>query len=200
MTRSFTRALLPLFLLLVFLGTTPLDAMIVRKYPLKDVLKQSQYVFEARIKAVDGARKRLVVEPVRDLKGTSPFSRLNLNLLVSPKKEHPELLLKRVEKGLSLVIFATRVRGDFFFLGYTNGTWFSMGSKSVPAKDPAKRGPAVCSFKYCELYLRRTYQGKTAELLALLPGVLAGKNQAPAYDPKVKPGVGPELKAGGGKD
>ena len=195
MIRSFTRA--SPVLCLVFLATTGLDAMIVRKYPMKEVLKQSQYVFEARIKSVDGARKRLVVELVSDLKGTSPFSRLNLNLLASPKKEHPDLLLKRVEKGLPLVVFATRVRGDFFFLGYTDGTWFSMGSKSLPAKDPAKRGFAVCSFRYCEIYLRRTYRGKTSELLALLPGVLAGKKPAPAYDPKTKPGVGPERKPGG---
>ncbi len=188
------------FFLLAFLGAIDLEAMIVRKYPMKEVLKQSQYVFEARVQAVDSTRKRLVVEFVRDLKGVAPFSRLNLNLLVSPKKEHQGLLLKRVENGLPLVVFATRVRGDFFFLGYTNGTWFSMGSKSVPAKDPDRRGSAVCSFKYCEIYLRRTYKGKTSELLSLLPDVLSGKKPAPAYDPKVKPGVGPELKPAGPAD
>ncbi|MFP6738312.1 MAG: hypothetical protein VCD34_06185 [Planctomycetota bacterium] len=188
------------FFLLAFLGAIDLEAMIVRKYPMKEVLKQSQYVFEARVQAVDSTRKRLVVEFVRDLKGVAPFSRLNLNLLVSPKKEHQGLLLKRVENGLPLVVFATRVRGDFFFLGYTNGTWFSMGSKSVPAKDPERRGSAVCSFKYCEIYLRRTYKGKTSELLSLLPDVLSGKKPAPAYDPKVKPGVGPELKPAGAAD
>ena len=185
---------------LVLVGAMSLDAMIVRKYPMKEVLKQSQYVFEARVKAVDARKKRFVVELVRELKGTSPFSRLNLNLQVSSKKEHPELLLKRVRDGLPVVIFGTRVRGDFFFLGYTNGTWFSMGSKSVPAKDPDLRGSAVCSFKYCEIYLRRTYKGKTSELLSLLPGVLSGKKPAPAYDPKVKPGVGPELKPAGTAD
>ena len=198
MNRASKRTL-PLFLL-VFLGAIDLEAMIVRKYPMKEVLKQSQYVFEARVKAVDSTRKRLVVEFVRDLKGVAPFSRLNLNLLVSPKKEHQGLLLKRVGNGLPLVVFATRVRGDFFFLGYTNGTWFSMGSKSVPAKDPDRRGSAVCSFKYCEIYLRRTYKGKTSELLSLLPAVLSGKKSAPAYDPKVKPGVGPELKPAGPAD
>ena len=181
---------------LVLVGVTALDAMIVRKYPMKEVLKQSQYVFEARVKAVDAQKKRFVVELVRELKGTSPFSRLNLNLQVSPKKEHPELLLKRVREGLPVVVFGTRVRGDFFFLGYTNGTWFSMGSKSKPSKDPGKRA-AACAFRYCEIYLRRTYQGKTAELLTLLPDVLAGKKPAPAYDPKVKPGVGPEIKPSG---
>ena len=65
MIRSFTIA--PPVLCLVFLATTGLDAMIVRKYPMKEVLKQSQYVFEARIKSVDGVRKRLVVELVCDL-------------------------------------------------------------------------------------------------------------------------------------
>ena len=183
--------------LLLLLGVDPLDAMIVRKYPMKEVLKQSQYVFEGRVKAVDLQKQRFVVEVARELKGVSPFSRLNLNLKVSPKKEHPGLLLKRVRDGHPVVIFATRVRGDFFFLGYTNGTWFSMGSKSVPAKDPASRGPAVCAFRCCELYLRRTYSGKTSELLALLPDVLAARKPAPAYDPKVKPGVGPELKPAG---
>ena len=145
MNRFLKRAL-PFFLLFL-LGAIDLQAMIVRKYPMKEVLKQSQYVFEARVKAVDSAKKRLVAELVRDLKGVAPFSRLNINLLVSPKKEHQELLLKRVQNGLPLLVFATRVRGDFFFLGYTDGTWFSMGSKSVPAKDPARRGSAVCSFR-----------------------------------------------------
>ena len=182
---------------LVLVGATSLDAMIVRKYPMKEVLKQSQYVFEARVKAVDARKKRFVVELVRELKGTSPFSRLNLNLQVSSKKEHPELLLKRVRDGLPVVIFGTRVRGDFFFLGYTNGTWFSMGSKSLPSKEPGRRVAAVCAFRCCEIYLRRTYRGKTSELLALLPDALAGKKPAPAYDPKVKPGVGEELKPAG---
>ena len=195
MNRFLKRAL-PFFLLFL-LGAIDLQAMIVRKYPMKEVLKQSQYVFEARVKAVDSAKKRLVVELVRDLKGLAPFSRLNIKLMVSPKKEHQELLLKRVQNGLPLLVFATRVRGDFFFLGYTNGTWVSRGSKSVPAKDPARRGSAVCSFRYCELYVRRTYKGKTSELLSLLPAVLSGKKPAPAYDPKVKPGVGPELKTSG---
>ena len=178
-------------------GMTELEAMIVRKYPMKEVLKQSQYVFEGRVRSVDAQKQRFVVELKRELKGTSPFSRLNLNLKVSPKKEHPGLLLKRVRDGHPVVIFGTRVRGDFFFLGYTDGTWFSMGSKSAPSKDPASRGPAVCAFRYCELYLRRTYSGKTSELLKLLPDVLASRKPAPAYDPKVKPGVGPELKPTG---
>ena len=102
--------------LLLLLGGDPLAAMIVRKYPMKEVLKQSQYVFEGRVKAVDLQKQRFVVEVARELKGVSPFSRLNINLKVSPKKEHPGLLLKRVRDGHPVVIFATRVRGDFFFL------------------------------------------------------------------------------------
>lgn len=186
--------------LILLLGPSPLDAMIVRKYPMKEVLKQSQYIFEGQVKAVDAQRQRFVIEPARELKGRSPFSRLNLNLKVSAKKGDPGILLKRVRDGHPVVIFGTRVRGDFFFLGYTDGTWFSMGSKSVPSEDPAKRAPAVCAFRCCELYLRRTYSGKTAELLTLLPDVLAGKKPAPAYDPKIKPGVGPELKSPGARD
>ena len=94
---------------LVVVGARWLEGMIGRKYRVKEVLKQSEYVFGARVKAVDARKKRFVVELVRELKGTSPFSRLNLNLQVSSKKEHLELLLKRVRDGLPVVIFGTRV-------------------------------------------------------------------------------------------
>ena len=59
--------------LLLLLGVDPLDAMIVRKYPMKEVLKQSQYVFEGRVKAVDLQKQRFVVEVARELKGVSPW-------------------------------------------------------------------------------------------------------------------------------
>jgi hypothetical protein len=172
-------------------------ALIKQPYPLAQMLGEAEQVFEARVASVDAEKKRLVVEWVRDLKGETSFARLNINLRTAKKADDTEAVLKRVAEKLPLVAFSRRVKDETVLILFTEGTWFSLATKTPPAprEDGAKApaGTAACGLNVCEVYLRRTFAGKTKELLALLPEVLAGRKKAPPWNGDVKPGLGPEL-------
>ncbi len=177
----------------------PLRALIERKYPLKEVLRECHFIVEAKVVRLDAGKKRVVVEVQRDLKGKLPFRKLNITL-ARARKGDAEKMVRRLRLELPLVFFALQREDLFHFLGFTDGTWFSMTSRTPrpapanPGTEPARKvSPAVCSLRACEIYMRRTYAGKTKTLLGLLPDVLAGKRNPPPLDEKVKPGLGPEL-------
>jgi hypothetical protein len=181
-----------------------LRALIKTPYPMKTVIAEAQFIAESKVLELEAEKKRLVIEVSKDLKGKLPFRRLNVNL-ASPKVDDPEKkgddpdkLIRRLRQGLPVVLFALRKEKDYSFLGFSEGTWFSMSSRSSPPPqaDGESQSPppaAVCAFGACEVYLRRTFAGSTKELLALLPDVLARKREPPPWNEKEPPGLGPEL-------
>lgn len=181
------------------------QALIRRDLPLAAVFRESRFIAQAKVVKFDATNKRLVADVVKDFKGKLPFRKLYVNLARSKVKGDAEKMIKRLQLGLPLVIFAVRDKNSFLFLGFTEGTWFSM--KSLTPPPPRTPGPdevkkpagAVCSFTACEIYLRRTYAGKTKELLKLLPGVLAGRQKPPPFDKTRKPDLGPEIEQSGKK-
>jgi hypothetical protein len=184
-----------------------LRAVYPEKYPLRNLLSDAKFVVEAKVARADAEKKRLVVEVARDLKGKLPFRRLNVNLAAgegtakpedAKKQDEPDQVLRRVKDGTPLVVFGFRDEKGFKFLAFTEGTWFSVESRTPP---PAKGEPqaadpppaAVCGFDACWPKLRRTYAGSTKDFLALLAEVIAGKREAPPVNDKEPPGLGPEL-------
>ena len=190
-------------MLLLLVPQSTLRAVIKRKYPLKSVIAEAEYILEAKVTRLEVKKKRLVVEVIQDFKGKLPFRRLNINL-ASGRAEDSEKMLRRLREDLHLVLFVVTVRRgvknrdagkEFRFLGFSEGTWFSLSSRSPPpdsGKEPETTA-AVCAFRCSEIYMRRTYAGTTSELARLLPEVLAGKRPAPRLNDKEKPGLGPEL-------
>jgi hypothetical protein len=189
----------------LLLGRT-LHAVMKRPYRLKDLLAEAKYIAEGKVLSLDVEKRRAVFEVRKDLKGKLPFRRLNV-VLVTPaarkeaaeeKEDDAAKMLPRLRVGLPLVIFAPREKESFLFFGFTEGTWFSLESRTPPPPAEPKEGgepppAAVCSFLACEIYMRRTFAGTTKELLALIPEILAGKREPPAWNPNEPPGLGPVL-------
>lgn len=162
-------------------------AFIEHKVLLKDLLRDCEYVFKAKVESVDPSRPSMVVIVESDLKGKFPSRRLPINL-AGDKENHTPELLKRVAAGVPLICFDVFEKNQHMLLAFTNGTWFQV--IGTPDGDRIR-----WAFTHCEIYLRRTFHGTTAELEEVVREALAGRKIPPPYDPKVKPGFGPELEA-----
>jgi outer membrane protein assembly factor BamB len=175
--------------LAVGLTVTPARAVIERPYPLEKAIKDGQFIFTAKVEKLDPEKPSAVLTVGDSLQGKAPFARLPINLTGdedSQKKKETPQLLKRLAPKLPLVVFVSKQDKRYVALAYTNGTWFQMTA------DEGGENP-VWSFTHCEPYLRRTFKGTTAEMQQAVADAVAGKKEPPRYDPKEKPGLGPEV-------
>jgi outer membrane protein assembly factor BamB len=182
---------------LLFLAQ-PAPAKITTKYPLESLVGDMPVILTAKVAEYLPDKPGFVLTPVETLRGKFDFDRVPVSLAgddeMAKEKQLP-ILLERLEKDLTLVLFISvrgeKVRG----IGCTNGTWFSLDG-AVETRE----GKVVTRWRvtHAEPYLRRTFQGSTDELLtAVRAGLKGGK--LPAYDEKVEPGYGPPLKKTEGK-
>jgi outer membrane protein assembly factor BamB len=158
------------------------------------VIRESQYIFVAKVEKVDPEKPAAILTADQDLKGKAPFRRLAINLKgdkEAEKGEHTSKLLKRLAPRLPLVVFAYPSGQRYLAFGYTNGTWFQMIGEKADNTDRF-----TWSFTHGEPYLRRTFKDTTADLRQVLADAIAEKKQPPEPDSKVEPGFGPEVPPG----
>ncbi len=174
-------------ILCVLLGR-PAYTFIESPLPLKELIQDADHIFVAKVEKLDPGRPSMVLAAERDLKDKTSFRRMPVNL-TGDKEKHTPKLLKRVAQDLPIVIFVLlKEKPDepHVGLGYTNGTWFQV----LGHKDG---GQVRWAFTHCEIYLRRTYKGTTAELIQVLADAVSGKKPPPDLDTSEPPGFGPEL-------
>jgi len=168
------------------LAAQPAWAFIEIRFPLDEVIKSSDVILVTKVERIDPQRPSLVLAVGDALKGKSLSPRLAINL-TGDKEKHSPQLLKRVAVDLPVVVCLKKQGKDkVMMLAYTNGTWF----QAIGTVDGEQTRWA---FTHCEIYLRRTFKGSTAELESTVRDVLAGKSKAPPYDAKEPPGFGPEV-------
>ena len=129
------------------------------------------------------------------LKGKPGFTKMPV-LLVGDKratklKEQPDLLDRLGEK-LTVVVFISKVEANYAGYVYSNGTWFSINGTVVDME-------IRWSWTHLEPYLRRTFEGTTAEMAKAIRDGLAGKGKPPAANAKAKPGLGPKVEKKSGR-
>lgn len=163
-------------------------ALVTRPTHLQDMLAEATIILAVRVESLDAKRPAMVLEAVEALKGKPGWKKLPVLLEGDARakklKETPELL-KRLSARQSLVLFISKLESGYAAFAFANGTWFSLAGTAVD-------GEVRWRFNHLEPYLRRTYHGTTAEMIATVKDALAGKRKAPPYDEKVKPGLGPE--------
>jgi outer membrane protein assembly factor BamB len=168
--------------------TSPAFAVIKVLLPLRQPIEQEQFIFVAKVEALDPDKPSVVLVPEEDLKGKAPFKKLPVLLKgdseADKDKQTPQLL-KRLAPDLRVVLFVSLRETRYTCFAFTNGTWFQLRGE--------KDGEAVrWGFLHLEPYLRRTYKGTTDELKGVVADVLAGKAKPPAPDADAEPGLGPE--------
>jgi len=174
----------------VLLGLAPRAAALnQRVYSLAELMRDAECIAVGRVAAVDSPRMRAALMIEETLKGQVAYRWLSLK--VAPAGwGHPQPMIRRLAPGLPVVFFAARVRQRHVVLGYTEGTWFQITAPEGDGKQPDRMPWALT---HIEVFLRRTFQGKTEELDALLREVLAGRREAPPPNPGAGAGMGPEV-------
>jgi outer membrane protein assembly factor BamB len=174
---------------LAWLAMNPALAVIQRLTPLKDVLAESQFIFVAKVEALDPGKPSVILKVDDQLKGKATFEKLPINLTgdsEAKKLDHTSQLLKRLAPKQSVIVFATKQNKKYTAFAYSNGTWFQLVGEEA---DKTVRW----RFTHCEPYLRRTFKGNTADLKEVIEDGLSGKKKPPEPDAKEKPGLGPEV-------
>jgi outer membrane protein assembly factor BamB len=167
----------------------PARGVIVRQTPLADVLKASTLVASARVESLDPDRPAMMLVVVEALKGKAAQEKLPVLLTGDAgavRRKEPAQLLKRLAKGLPVVLFVREGADDRSAFVYSNGTWFSLSGTKVD-------GEVRWSLSHLEPYLRRTYAGTTKAMVQTVRDAVAGKGKPPAVNEKEKPGLGPEV-------
>ncbi|MBO0696867.1 MAG: PQQ-like beta-propeller repeat protein [Zavarzinella sp.] len=186
------RSSLPLLLALL-VWAPGADAKITTKVTLEQV-KDQQIIFTAKVTEFYPDKPGMILVPIDKLKGEFPFDRVPVNLTGDDeaiKEKQPALILDRLDKGVLLVVFASRRGGTFTnVVAYTNGTWLRLSGTVEKSGD---REATRWQFLHCEPYFRRTFKGSTEDLVKAMQAGLKGQ-PLPAYDEKEEPGFGPPLK------
>jgi outer membrane protein assembly factor BamB len=175
----------------LLLAATPVQALITRLTPLRDVLQEATFICTVQVESVDADKPAMVLVVDENLKGKAPVRKLPVLFkgdAEARKNKHIPQILKRVAPKLPLVLFVLQRDKKYTAFAYTNGTWFQIiGVESD--------GMIRWSFTHGEPYLRKTFKGGTDELKQILVDSLAGKKKPPEPDTKEKPGFGPEVEA-----
>jgi hypothetical protein len=182
-------------LALAFLPSLPAQPFIKKVIPLKDLIRDAEMIFTVKVDRIDAAKPSMTLSFEKNLKGKAPFETLNVDLTGDHEQgAYPSAeLLKRLESGLPLVVFANpkgtaQARFKYHAFLYANGSWFQMYANE------AKDGAALeWKCRHCEPYLRRVFKGTTDEMRQAVMDGLSGKKEPPAYDKKEKEGLGPEI-------
>lgn len=189
----FTKLLAALIFTGAVIGLASRAAAVIQVLlPLQKVMNDSSDILVTRIERVDPDKPAFVLTVEKTLKGKSELTRIPINLkgdAESDKEMQTPQLLKRLAPELPVVAFVQKQpEGGYMMLAFTNGTWFQVLGKGE-GKD------LRWAYTHCEIYLRRTFKGTTAELEQAVADSLAKKKRPPAPNPKEPAGLGPVVKA-----
>jgi outer membrane protein assembly factor BamB len=182
--------------LLFFVPSAP--AKITTRYPLESLVGDMPVILTAKVTEYLPDKPGMILTPVDKLRGQFDFDRVPVSLTGDSEMEKEKqlpILLERLDKDLTIVVFASIRKGNVRGIGFSNGTWFSLDGV-VESKDG--REATRWRVTHAEPYLRRTFRGTTDELLTAIRAGLKGE-KLPAYDEKVEPGFGPPVKKTEGK-
>lgn len=152
--KIFVKALFLPFLILLF--ASPADSFIEKKFSLQEVVDQSTNVVFGTVISVDKKRQRAVVRVDENIKGTSKFREIKINVAVGQvrKKSSPKQMMEHFEVRYPVVIFYR----NFSAVGHVDGTWFQLRGH---------RGN-WWNFTHIEIYMHRTFDGTTEAFQRLI--------------------------------
>lgn len=178
----------------LFLSITLLaQAKIEKPISLKEIVEGQKIILIMTVADVKPDAPGFILVPKEKLKGDFEFERVAVSLKgneIAEKEKQTQIMLDRMEKDTTIIVFSGRRGTVMNAYGYMNGTWFQMlgGTEKVEGKDVLK-----WRFLECEPNLRKTFAGTTDEIIKVVKGGLKGE-ALPAINEKAEPGYGPPLK------
>ncbi|MCY3022029.1 MAG: VCBS repeat-containing protein [Planctomycetota bacterium] len=156
---------------------SPARALVERLYSLKEVMEASKVIAEGEVESVDPKERTAVIAIKNTIKGKCTFEKVKINVAMG-QVWHPEALLKHLKVGEPAIVFYDVDGSILPGLAYSCGLWFQIYG------DLEREW---WHFVHIELLMNRTYAGKTADLLAIVRDVQAGKAAPPAPNDKLPP-------------
>ena len=166
--------LAPLALLLA----TPAQAFIAKLFSLDEVLKESSHVYTGRIESVDPTKRVAVATVERALKGKRDFQRIQMNIGIGPR-DHSAYLMPRLRKGEPFVIYYRKEGNRLASCVHAGGTWFQLFGT-----DERDKSRVWWRMTHLEVYMPRTFDGQTPDLIKVTADVIAGRRKGPKPNPK----------------
>ena len=153
---------------------------ITRIYPLQEVLDASNHIVVGRIVRVDMQKLTAEAAIDRTLKGKDSFKRVKMNFAVGADG-HGRYMMQRIKVGAPIIFFYQQNGRSIACCGHVAGRWFQLY-----ASDNRKHRDRVWwRFTHVEVYMGRTFNGKTSDLIKLTGDILAGRVKPPKPDPNV---------------
>ena len=162
----------------VLIGT-PALGFIARLYSLDEVLKESSHVCVGRLESVDPKKRIAVAAIERTLKGKPEFRKVQMNIGIGPH-DHANYLLARLRPGDPFIIFYRKGGKDIASCIHAGDTWFQLF-----ATDLRDRTKVWWRHTHIEVYMGRTFNGPTPDLVQLTADVIAGRRKGPKPNPQV---------------
>lgn len=158
-------------------------AFIAREYSLQEVLDACSNVAFGKVESVDQKRKRFIMGMEEYLKGAAEFSQIKVNVAVGQRvrKSTPEMLMKRVEAGLPVIMFYQHEKNSLNGLAYVSGTWFQIFGDNKKDKNKI-----WWRFTHIEIHMHRTFTGTTEEFQAILRARFSGEKWPTAREGDIK--------------
>ena len=155
------------------------SAYISRIYSLQEVLNESTNVLSGKIEKVDRKRRTAVALIERAMKGKKEYQRVQMNIALGPSSQ-AKYLLDRWQPGDPFLLFYRRSGNSIASIGHAGDTWFQLfaGHNNDWKK-------VWWRFSHLEIYMGRTYNGTTKELIKVTDDVLAKRVAPPKPDPRV---------------
>jgi len=177
--RAFVLATFTAALVAVFVSRV--SAYVERMYALQEVLDECSNISVGKVEKVDTQKKQVVVKMERDLKGTNPYPKIQINTNTSLPQFIPYMMAK-IKPGQTVVFFWKKEGSSLACLAYMDNFWIQIyGEHMADASQMWWRQTHI------EIRFNRTWRKSVNELINVLPDILAGKAKAPAPDPNVPP-------------
>ena len=163
------------FLVFAFLcQAPPCEAYIQKLLGLKEVMDQSVVIVEGQVTAVDPKGRTVLATFQRAIKGQNRYKQIRMNIGVG-QLYYPGVLLKRMKPGEPVILFWNK---GLACVGHVDGIWFQLFGAKGATPEKTK-----WNFTHIELFMPRTFDGSTPDLIRLVSDVQAGKRKAPAPNP-----------------
>jgi len=153
----------------LFLMAYQSEAFIERYYPLQEVLDACTNVVFGKVTSINKARMHAIITVEENIKGTSPFKKIKVNVAVGQQRgaaTSPRKMMKHFKVGLPAIVFYTGagMHGAVYdALGHVDGTWYQIfGQKNKPLDK------TWWDFTHIEIHMHRTYKGTTEDFQKLL--------------------------------
>ncbi len=152
-------------------------AFIERHYTLPEIIGACTNIVFGTVKSVNTQRLWTIIAVDEDVSGKSELKEIRINLSVGQNRPgtSPQMMIRHFKPRAPVVIFYDKHYGQMNSVGYVNGKWFQC---KTFVGDNSQWKRRWWTFTHIEVYLQRTFRGRTEDLQKSVRNILKNTNAA----------------------